>query len=499
MRAFEILTLLASLVTLIAFLLPQRKEVSTVRAYAPIAATLFVVIHLILERYRWQMVPLYGLILLLLIISVMRLTRRRAATTGRSPSRKRKIVVGTMVVLGLAYLTGAAAILIAFPVVQLPQPTGPYAVGTTFLQFVDRERPETLTEDPADIREFTGRVWYPAIVAPRAKPMPYQQPSPAVGSIGGFETFPDFLFSHLALSKSNSYLDAPVSANRSAYPVLLFSSGFLAAAEDYQMITEELASHGYIVVSLTNPYESQSVVHADGSVVPFRQEHGEDFQRHMEAVLPMWERFWKSSDTEERNGIATQILESETFMDNVLRIRVADVQFAVDEMQRMNAGDRESIFAGKLDLSRLGILGHSMGGGVAGQTCLVDERFKAGVNLDGFQFGDVVDGEIRQPFMTIYSEQFTRANDYILDRFESVSYTLTIEGTTHSNFQDVPFVLPASKRIGLAGPISATRAARITNDYLLAFFAKHLAGEGAPLLDQRSPDYPEVEFDVRHR
>ena len=58
MRTFEILTLLIALVTLIAFLLPERREVAAVRAYAPIVATLFVVIHLMLERYRWQMVPL---------------------------------------------------------------------------------------------------------------------------------------------------------------------------------------------------------------------------------------------------------------------------------------------------------------------------------------------------------------------------------------------------------------------------------------------------------
>ena len=79
-------------------------------------------------------------------------------------------------------------------------------------------------------------------------------------------------------------------------------------------------------------------------------------------------------------------------MDTVLHVRVGDIQFAVDGMERMNSGERESIFAGRLDLSRLGIFGHSMVGAVAGQTCLVDSRFKAGINLDGFHWGLVLIG-----------------------------------------------------------------------------------------------------------
>ncbi len=100
-------------------------------------------------------------------------------------------------------------------------------------------------------------------------------------------------------------------------------------------------------------------------------------------------------------------------------------------------------------------------------------------------------------FYDDFSEQFAHANDYILDRFSNLSYILTIEGTTHSNFQDIPFVLPVSKRTGLAGPITATRAADLINEYVLAFFDRHIMGEDAALLDQSSDEYPEVEFDLR--
>jgi dienelactone hydrolase len=328
--------------------------------------------------------------------------------------------------------------------------------------------------------------------------MAYQEHSPPVGSIspGGP---PGFAFSHLHLSKSNAYLDAPVADSDTSYPVLMFSDGFLASFEDYQMLVEELASHGYIVFSLNNPYESQSVVQPDGAVVPFTEEHRAGFEQHMEVILPFWERFWTSDDASERNEIAKEILRSESFMDNVLNIRVADMSFAVDELERINQGERESVLAGRMDLSRLGIVGHSMGGAVAGQTCLVDERFKAGVNLDGFQWGDVAEGEITQPFMIMYSEMFADANDYILDRFASSLYVVTIHGSTHMNFEDAPLVLPITRIMGMAGSISPPRMMQIVNDYLLAFFERHLNDAAAPLLDEASPLYPEVEFERRER
>lgn len=36
-------------------------------------------------------------------------------------------------------------------------------------------------------------------------------------------------------------------------------------------------------------------------------------------------------------------IQSENFMDTVLRVRVGDIQFAVDEMEIMNSGERKSI------------------------------------------------------------------------------------------------------------------------------------------------------------
>lgn len=498
MRLFEILTLIVAAVTLLSYVFPRKQAVIMIRTYFPIIGLGFILVHLILENARWQMGLLYGLIVVLLLISLLTLVRKGADGAGGPTSRVGKVLRWVLTVLGLLVVALAALMLWGFPVFQLPEPTGPYAVGTTYLQFVDDSRPETLTEDPDDTRAFAGRMWYPAEQPEDDDPLPYQEYQASLDLIVT-GTAPEFAFSHLHLSSANSYLDVPIADDQPAYPVLVLSTGFLALNEDYQIIAEELASHGYVVLCLDNPYESQGVKQPDGSVIPYSEDHAAAYREHEDDIMPLWEDFWDDDTTDaERNAIALEILASETFMDTILRIRVADIQFAIDELERINAGEVESAFTGRIDLDRLGIVGHSMGGAVAGQTCLVDERFDACVNLDGFQWGDVVDGEILQPFMIMYSEPFEGGNDYLLDNRTNTTYVLTIENSTHMNFQDAAVIMPGTKLIGMSGSISAERAARIVNDYLLAFFGTYLNDEDAPLLAGESADYPEVLFEVHN-
>ena len=67
-------------------------------------------------------------------------------------------------------------------------------------------------------------------------------------------------------------------------------------------------------------------------------------------------------------------------------------------------------FASRVDMARIGILGHSMGGVTSAQFCLEDRRCRAGLNLDGIpQYGTVVDGDLGRPFLMVYSSRVGRA------------------------------------------------------------------------------------------
>jgi len=499
MRLFEMLVLIALFASVMGFFIP-RKNRPRFLVFLPAAAAVFALVHIVLEGYRFQMAPAYILTGTLLVIFFFRIRKR--AEKPKPASKGLKVL--RIVTLFLGFLFFAIAVLLPalMPIVNLPQPSGSFSVGKTSFHFVDKNRLETLTEDPGDYREFDAYVWYPADPSKGSEVLPYKIHQPRVGSILGAGPDPapagppDFVFSHLKYMKSNAHPDAPVASKAGPFPVIGFSCGFLSDPDEYQLQFEELASHGYIVFSLNQPYESHSVVHADGRVVPFAPFHAEEFHRCSKTALRLWEKFAETPDAEERKLITREILEAETFMDRVFRIRTADMQHTVNELIEMNAGTRSSLFRGRLDLARLGVFGHSGGGAVAGQCCVTDPRFKAGVNMDGFQFGDVIDGEVHQPFMFMYSEQFTEANAAMMESFKNTIYVCTINGSLHMDFSDNPFVLPITKRMGMSGKIPAKRMTNITNSYLLSFFDKHLKGKPSSLLDGPSGDFPEVSIKI---
>src|SRR5882762_1349907 len=63
-------------------------------------------------------------------------------------------------------------------------------------------------------------------------------------------------------------------------------------------------------------------------------------------------------------------------------VRLEDLKFIPDELARLNEGT-DSPLAGHLDLSRIGLVGHSLGGEAAIFSVEHDARFKVGVILDG--------------------------------------------------------------------------------------------------------------------
>ncbi len=361
----------------------------------------------------------------------------------------------------------------------MPQPTGSYAVGRTIYEWTDSARAERYSDDPAAKRELQVWVWYPAEPAPDAQPDAYlpgmlgQVVSQAYGvNLDAVHTF--------------GYADAPLAASDSPYPVLVFSHGDNSLLGTYSALLEEIASYGYVVAGIIHTYNPPVSVFSDGRVIPASQQSVEN-----ESVA-----YW-----------------------------VEDTAFVVDQLEALNNGDDR--FGGKLDLSRLGIFGHSFGGATAADFCLLDARCTAGINLDGTLWGEAGTQGVAKPFMQIFSDHTLMTCEQIVavggapsveacqtsadmmqdgwqTAFESaeVGYDVTIAGSVHNSFTDDAFLVPVMPPLAayLAGAtIDPERALRITADYALAFFGMYLKGEDAPSLDAPSPDYPEVTFERHER
>jgi hypothetical protein len=107
---------------------------------------------------------------------------------------------------------------------------------------------------------------------------------------------------------------------------------------------------------------------------------------------------------------------------------------------------------------------------------------------------------VAQPFLFLFSEQWpTAKNQALFERLRQGSNpadrTLTILGTDHYDFSDLPALSPLAPQLGLKGPIPGMRVQQIINAYSLAFFDQALKDEPAMLLASPSPAYPEVRFD----
>lgn len=113
------------------------------------------------------------------------------------------------------------------------------------------------------------------------------------------------------------------------------------------------------------------------------------------------------------------------------------------------------MFAGRFDMERLGIFGHSFGGATAGEACLRDSRFKAFINMDGTPFGSAVDNVISQPFMILTTgkdEIKIIRSGYSTDQKNFIS--VYINESEHMNFSDFNTIIPnIGKLTGLLGKI----------------------------------------------
>jgi predicted dienelactone hydrolase len=503
MRLFEILTLVTLLPALLSYFVPRPKRPRWI-AYLPGLAVASVLLHVVFEGYRWQMVPAYGMTALLFLRTV-RIILPGTPVRRDPSSRWRRVlsIIGTVV--GLLMLTITAGLLALFPVFRMPKPTGPYAVGTRYYYWIDENRPDTISPDPGDYRWVSLQVRYPAALSGNQNPMKYMDAE----AVRAFATYvmknpmPYFLWEHLTLVRTHSYLNAPVAQSETPYPLVLFSpSGLMSASA---ALSEELASHGYVVLTIGHPYWEPFYFDAEGGVIPFdgEVEYYKEIMRELDDPnrASLQDSTLRAIDEEARLALHRQINQRFPISTNDLRVRSEDIGFVIDELQKINAGDGS--LAGKLDLARIGVMGFSKGGATAVQFCVTDPRCRAVINMDGFMYADVVDHDLAQPFMLMSSDWEGQPTEKTItslfyDRAEDSAYRVYIGGTTHPNLGDVSLFAGLLKASGDLGPIDGERCVEIQDDYILGFFDKHLKDKAVPFLDGPSPDYPEVEFRSRH-
>lgn len=427
---------------------------------------LMLVIHLGLEHSRWQMGPLYLLTLIVLTIMVGRQTDPALAASPWASAAG----------LGLLALCSLPPLLI--PVPLPPAPTGPYAVGTLTFDWVDPARAEVYSPVPGARRRIMVQAWYPAEARPAGRPAPYFE-RPEIAGRAFSRRAPAFIFRYFALGSTHAYPDAPIARAPAAFPLLVFSHGWSGYRSQNNFQVEELASHGYVVLSADHTYGAMATIFSDGTVIYKKPD-----ALPAKAPEPEYDR-------------AARLLGQSW---------VGDVRFVLDQAARIQAGEISAPFTGRLDLDQVGVLGHSTGGGAAVETCWLDPRCKAGLAMDAWLIPydrQIPHQGLRQPFLYMQSENWTIPRNAPLaaalyEAMQGCAYRLTITGARHPDFSELPLLTPGLSLVGLRGKINPRLQMKIVNDYTLAFFDHFLKSQPVPpLLKQATSPYPQVKFEAR--
>ena len=152
---------------------------------------------------------------------------------------------------------------------------------------------------------------------------------------------------------------------------------------------------------------------SDGTFVTFTDEKNA-MRPGIMAVLNEWgpegatmDKVVAATDDAEKEKLLRGYLATLKNTDQVVKRWVLDVKLVLDRLPKSGPG---SALASRLDLTRLGVAGHSMGGVMAGQFCVEDRRCKAGLNFDGIpQYGTMIDTPMPAPFLMVYSGRPGRA------------------------------------------------------------------------------------------
>jgi dienelactone hydrolase len=364
----------------------------------------------------------------------------------------------------------------------LPTPTGPFAVGRAIYDWKDDAKMDTLAPVPGT-RELLVWIWYPSAAGPSAAIDDYV-PAWMRAAVELPPGLLKFLTRDLSKVHGHGARDADVSPRPRSFPVVIMRAGASAFVVNYSTLAEDLASHGYVVVGFDAPYRTFAVAFPDGRVMRRPPENDPELCEDQPPV------------------------QQARCVSRFLTAWTGDIAFVLDRLERLNTSGSAGKLAGRLDMTRVGVFGHSFGGATAMQFCHDDPRCKAGIDIDGQPFGNVIQDGLRQPFMILLSDHGDSSDpdgrriwaniQSIYDRLPPDGrLRIAIRGANHFLFSDdgallkSHIVLRALRMAGVVG-IDGRRQLAVTAYCVHSFFDAYLKGAGVARLDLPSPLYPEI-------
>lgn len=402
-------------------------------------------VHGFFGVHRWQYYPLYLLGVLyfvLILLDYLDIFNLNSKTS--------KWIISIIILLIILSIIS----ILGFQKQDLPTPSGEFQIGTKIFELEDKSRDEVYTEEEGDKRKIKYQAWYPTDEIETLQKAKWITEGTLLTTNLGKNILltPRFILNHTAEIDSNSYYDAKLSRSLDKYPIVVISHGWKGFREIHTDFAEDLASNGFVVLSIDHTYGSQAVKFNDGKVAYLKR-----------SALP-------------------RLVKPSTFDKAAHELAVnfgKDVIMVLDEIERLNKEDET--FMEKLDLDKIGLLGHSTGGAGDVFTSLKDKRVKALIGLDAWvnplNIEDLKKG-LEIPSLFLRSEQWTKRQSVeplnVLVKNSDNANIIQLENTNHVDFTMVYMYSPLSKYVGFTGKEGGRESAKMQREITLKFFDENL-------------------------
>ncbi|MEQ8560089.1 MAG: hypothetical protein RID18_01170, partial [Cytophagales bacterium] len=322
--------------------------------------------------------------------------------------------------------------------IMLPKPGGAYAIGTMTYFWSDESRTMTYSSHQGDKRCIAVQLWYPAEKDTLAQKALYAGNN-----------------SQYKMVNTHSKLYAPFNKSIATAPLILIIPGRGMERFAYTSIIEELASQGFVVAAIDMPELGYM-------------------------VLPDGKEIKTSARFAPPDGLMAGPYEKvDEFYEEAVKLGMQDLEFAIEKIVALNAYDPSGRFTSKINMEKIGLFGHSLGGRIAGELAAGNNKVKAFAAMEGIPPRHVrFEGKISIPSLMLcssgtwyYAEKNYR--DFIDNRKATV-HMIELVDFGHNSLTDGPILFPRSYKYA----IDPFRALEISRKLLVDFFNQELNQKG---------------------
>ena len=328
--------------------------------------------------------------------------------------------------------------------------TGPYGVKMASAILVDESRRETFETDGSN-REVPAYFYYPDVE-------------------NGSET---------------------------SFPLVIFSHGAFGYYQSNTSTYMELASNGYVVISLDHPYHSFFTKDTDGKTVTVNPQFLQEVMYINEMGTPEQEIIelshgWLDIRTADMNFVLDSIKETKELAE------LPDYWFIGKDTSKETI--REILSA--TDMEHIGLMGHSLGGAASVTVGRTREDIDAVIDLDGTMLGeefsyingvyDFYDEAYPVPLLSVSNEEHYfdgqeladwYVNSWVLANAKDAKHTY-FKGSGHMNFTDLPLFSPVLANMLGIGTADPEKCIVDMNRLVLEYFNCYLKDMGEVIVQE---------------